>query len=67
MLEAAAGLPRLLQVGEPAAALEPLLAWLRPGDSLLLKASRGVALERLIPLLQERLSPAPDGAQPTGR
>jgi UDP-N-acetylmuramoyl-tripeptide--D-alanyl-D-alanine ligase len=67
MLEAAAGLPRLLQVGEPAAALEPLLAWLRPGDSLLLKASRGVALERLIPLLQQRLSPAPDGAQPSGR
>jgi UDP-N-acetylmuramoyl-tripeptide--D-alanyl-D-alanine ligase len=31
------------------------LGWLRPGDALLLKASRGVALERLLPLLQERL------------
>ena len=31
--------------------LQPLLQWLQPGDVLLLKASRGVALERLIPLL----------------
>jgi UDP-N-acetylmuramoyl-tripeptide--D-alanyl-D-alanine ligase len=55
MLEAAAGLERLLRVARPEEALEPLLGWLRPGDALLLKASRGVALERLIPLLQERL------------
>ena len=55
MLEAAAGLERLLRVGRPEEALEPLLGWLRPGDALLLKASRGVALERLLPLLQERL------------
>ena len=55
MLEAAAGLERLVQVARPEEALEPLLGWLRPGDALLLKASRGVALERLLPLLQERL------------
>ncbi len=33
-----------------------LLEWLRPGDRLLLKASRGVALERLIPLLEAGLA-----------
>jgi len=55
MLEAAAGLEGLVRVARPEEALEPLLGWLRPGDALLLKASRGVALERLLPLLQERL------------
>jgi UDP-N-acetylmuramoyl-tripeptide--D-alanyl-D-alanine ligase len=55
MLEAAAGLERLERVARPEEALQPLLGWLRPGDALLLKASRGVALERLLPLLQERL------------
>ncbi|MEI8252004.1 MAG: Mur ligase family protein, partial [Synechococcus sp. ELA057] len=53
MLEAAAGLPRLLRVETPAAAAEPLRDWLAPGDVVLLKASRGVALERLIPLLTD--------------
>jgi UDP-N-acetylmuramoyl-tripeptide--D-alanyl-D-alanine ligase len=47
----AAGLPQLERVPCPELAAEPLARWLRPGDSLLLKASRGVALERLIPLL----------------
>ena len=55
MAAAAAGLERLERVNDPEAALAPLLAWLSPGDVVLLKASRGVALERLIPLLQERL------------
>jgi UDP-N-acetylmuramoyl-tripeptide--D-alanyl-D-alanine ligase len=55
MLEAAAGLERLVRVARPEEALKPLLGWLRRGDALLLKASRGVALEHLIPLLQERL------------
>jgi len=55
MLEAAAGLERLVRVARPEEALEPLLGWLRRGDALLLKASRGVALERLLPLLQKRL------------
>jgi UDP-N-acetylmuramoyl-tripeptide--D-alanyl-D-alanine ligase len=51
MHAAAAGLPRLARVNQPEQALEPLSAWLDPGDVVLLKASRGVALERLIPLL----------------
>jgi UDP-N-acetylmuramoyl-tripeptide--D-alanyl-D-alanine ligase len=51
MIAAATGLSRLRQVDCPEAAAEPLLQWLQPGDVLLLKASRGVALERLIPLL----------------
>ncbi|MCP9821093.1 UDP-N-acetylmuramoyl-tripeptide--D-alanyl-D-alanine ligase [Cyanobium sp. L1E-Cus] len=51
MVAAATGLSRLRQVDYPEAAAEPLLQWLQPGDVLLLKASRGVALERLIPLL----------------
>ena len=51
MVKAATGLSRLRQVDCPEAAAEPLLQWLQPGDVLLLKASRGVALERLIPLL----------------
>ena len=52
MLAAAQGLARLERVDTPAAAALPLGQWLEPGDVLLLKASRGVALEQLIPLLQ---------------
>ena len=51
MAEAAAALPRLAVVKDPEAAAQPLSAWLGAGDVLLLKASRGVALERLLPLL----------------
>ena len=56
MLEAAAGVVRLQRVDGPATALELLASWVRPGDALLLKASRGVALERLIPPLEARLA-----------
>ena len=48
-------LAELVEVARPEEALQPLLGWLRPGDALLLKASRGVALERLLLLLEERL------------
>jgi len=41
----------LAVVGEPQLAAKPLTQWLQAGDVLLLKASRGVGLERLIPLL----------------
>lgn len=51
MAEAAAGLSRLAVVASPEQAAAPLAEWLAPGDVLLLKASRGVALERLLPLL----------------
>jgi UDP-N-acetylmuramoyl-tripeptide--D-alanyl-D-alanine ligase len=52
MAEAAAGLPRLAVVESPEQAAAPLAQWLAAGDVLLLKASRGVALERLLPLLE---------------
>ena len=51
MAEVAAPLPHLQLVAHPEDAAAPLAAWLNSGDVLLLKASRGVALERLIPLL----------------
>ena len=51
MAEVAAPLPHLQLVPHPEDAAAPLAAWLNSGDVLLLKASRGVALERLIPLL----------------
>ena len=58
MEAAAAGIPRLERVSAAEEAAAPLLSWLRAGDALLLKASRGVALERLLPLLQEGLEGA---------
>jgi UDP-N-acetylmuramoyl-tripeptide--D-alanyl-D-alanine ligase len=51
LMEAATTVPLLQQVAQPETAAELLFDWLEPGDHLLLKASRGVALERLIPLL----------------
>ena len=51
MAEVASSLPHLQLVSNPEDAAAPLAAWLNSGDVLLLKASRGVALERLIPLL----------------
>jgi len=51
MAEVAAPLPHLQLVSHPEDAAAPLAAWLNSGDVLLLKASRSVALERLIPLL----------------
>ena len=50
VMQGAAGLSKLVCVASPEAAAEPLKQWLRPGDHVLLKASRGIALERLIPL-----------------
>jgi len=57
MEQAAAGLPRLARVDSPEQAVDVLRAWLAPGDQLLLKASRGVALERLLPLLEAQQIP----------
>ena len=51
MAEVAQGLNCLALVGTPEEAAVPLGQWLQAGDVVLLKASRGVALERLIPLL----------------
>jgi len=55
MVKAARGLPRLELVATPEQAAPILSQWLQAGDALLLKASRGVALERLIPLLPQTL------------
>ena len=52
MEDAAASLGCFARVDSPEQAVEPLSRWLRPHDTVLLKASRGVALERLIPLLR---------------
>ena len=51
MAKAAAAIERLAVVSAPEAAAEPLSHWLRQGDVVLLKGSRGVTLERLIPML----------------
>lgn len=53
MQRAAESMDRFALAESPELAAEVLNQWLQPGDTLLLKASRGVALERLIPLLQE--------------
>jgi len=53
MAASAASLERLALVATPEAAAGPLAQWLQAGDVLLLKASRGVALERLMPLLPQ--------------
>jgi UDP-N-acetylmuramoyl-tripeptide--D-alanyl-D-alanine ligase len=55
MVKGAEGLPCLVRVSRPEEAAEPLLHWLEAGDVLLLKGSRGVALETLLPLLREAL------------
>ena len=57
MQQAAASMSCFQRVETPEEASQPLIRWLEPGDTLLLKASRGVALERLIPLLQAAISP----------
>ena len=59
MAEAAAGLPRLQRVATPEQAADALDPWLAAGDAVLLKASRGVQLERLIPRLRQ-LRDAPE-------
>ena len=55
MAGAAQGLKQLALATTPAEAAGLVQPWLSSGDSLLLKASRGVALEQLIPLLQASL------------
>jgi len=52
---AAARVARLARVATAAEAAAPLLPWLQPGDAVLLKASRGVALEQVLGALQEAL------------
>lgn len=52
---------RVRAVDDPSAALALLLESLHSGDRLLCKASRRVALDRLVDGLQHKLTPAADG------
>ena len=52
MAEAGSALARFALVATPEDAANPLQTWLTAGDVVLLKASRGVALERLLPALE---------------
>lgn len=63
MAGAAQGLKQLALAATPAEAAGLVQPWLSSGDSLLLKASRGVALEQLIPLLGAFLAEGPDRRQ----
>lgn len=56
MAAAAAGLERMALARDALQAAEQVAGWLSPGDVVLLKASRGVALERAIPRLETLLS-----------
>ena len=51
LAKAANKLPRLVVVDSVEEAIKPLLSWLSPGDTLLMKASREVGLENLLNLL----------------
>jgi UDP-N-acetylmuramoyl-tripeptide--D-alanyl-D-alanine ligase len=51
-----------MDVASPEQAAAPLGQWLQPGDCLLLKASRGVALERLLPLLEQQFTAVDQGS-----
>jgi UDP-N-acetylmuramoyl-tripeptide--D-alanyl-D-alanine ligase len=57
MAAGAGPLARLARVASPAEAAAGVAGWLEPGDGVLLKASRGVALEQVLPLLAARLGP----------
>ena len=54
---AGGGLPadRILVTQDPAAAADAIVAWSRPTDWILVKASRGLRLERVIEALESRL------------
>ncbi len=52
MATAASPMAQFAVVSQPEQAVAPLSEWLSAGDCVLLKASRGVALERLLPALQ---------------
>ena len=55
MATACRSLPCLEVVSKAEEAFEPLISWLKPGDIVLLKASRDVELERLFVLLKNYL------------
>jgi UDP-N-acetylmuramyl pentapeptide synthase len=58
----AAGDRRVIAVEDPLEAYAALRARLGGDETILLKGSRGVALERLLTLLERDFAGAPDGA-----
>ena len=59
---------RIVRVADREAARDALLERLGPGDVVLVKASRGIALDLLVEELRVALAgEAPPGAEPTGR
>ena len=50
--------PRIRAVADPAELVDLLPGLIEPGDRVLLKASRGVRLERVIPALEDRFAEA---------
>jgi len=58
----AAGLPadRVRATADPGEAARQVAAWTRPGDWILVKASRGMQLERVVSALQTELATARD-------
>ena len=59
MFEAAVTLPRVAVVTTPEQAASTVAPWLQAGDALLLKASRGIGLERSLPVLEQALRHTP--------
>jgi UDP-N-acetylmuramoyl-tripeptide--D-alanyl-D-alanine ligase len=60
-----AGDGRVVAVEDPLEAYESLRPLLAGDETVLLKGSRGVALERLLPLLERDFAGAPDRAPDT--
>ncbi len=52
----AAGLRQLLATDDPEAAADAVAGWSRPGDWILVKASRGLRLERVVEALERKLA-----------
>ena len=61
----AAGMPaaRARAFGSPEAAAAEVAAWTAPGDWILVKASRGLRLERAVEALREKLAHSPPTAE----
>ncbi len=57
MASVAGVIPRFAIVNSPQEAIKPLLSWLESGDVVLLKASRSISMERLLPYFEANQFP----------